>query len=231
MVSKSFAAFKSFSEPFSKLILKHLASCKSLSLFNSQKLRVLLSSRCLIFKVLRSRFCSAFRLLSRALDYLTTFCFVCQVLFFEIFLSSFYFSKFPASRRFTRLSLSSVAFHFFELSLERSDIIPPPSPFVNAFFHFFAPFFQSPVSCVSLPLSPLGNPLFRPCTIEISLWYNIVYLRSRFFPLLLEKEVLASIRSALQGCSVYVLSLPSTTEPYRNEGSYAHTNPSRPPSH
>lgn len=153
MVSKSFAAFKSFSE-LSQLILKHLASCKSLSLFNSQKLRVLLSSRCLIFKVLRSRFCSAFQLLSRALDYLTTFGFVCQVLFsrfFELFLlfkvSSFQKVYSPESL-FRRFSL------FWALS-RALRYNTTPLPVCQRFFSFFCSFFsESRILCLSSSFSP-----------------------------------------------------------------------------
>ena len=151
MVSKSFAAFKSFSE-LSQLILKHLASCKSLSLFNSQKLRVLLSSRCLIFKVLRSRFCSAFRLLSRALDYLTTFASVCQALFSDFFRGLF---RSPVRFRFSAALLRV----FRALSRALRYYTAPSLKCQHLFSCFFKFLFSHCILCLFLFYIP-GLPCF-----------------------------------------------------------------------
>ena len=149
MVSKTLPSLKSILE----LLLSSLrstwllftdflgsVSCNSSSL-NSQKSRVLLSSRCLIFKVLRPQVWFVFSFLSRVPDYFITLKFVCQALF-----SSFFRGLFRSPVRF-RFSAFSLVFR--AVSLERSDIIPHPPLNVNTFFRVFSNFSFPTASCVS----------------------------------------------------------------------------------
>ena len=211
MVSKTLSSFKSILELLLSSFAKHLASftdflgsvsCNSSSK-NSQKSRVLLSFRCLIFKVLRSR---AF-LSSAWLSYHIWFCLSSTFFkfFSKLFRTSFklssllawvvfqtwftwvsslssawlsYHIRFRLSSSFfkffsshstrnsdlfvTRLSRNSDPFYLFELSLERSDIIPHQSPNVNAFFQVFSSFFLTTSYSGYFPLLLLERPCFFP---------------------------------------------------------------------
>ena len=149
MVSKTLPSLKSILEPFlSSLRSTWLlftdflgsVSCNSSS-FNSQKSRVLLSSRCLIFKVLALSISFS---LSASLERLTILPHSLQFVkhFFRIFFVAFFVHR--SGSDFQPLSSE-----FFELSLERSDIIPHPPLNVNTFFRVFSNFSFPTASCVS----------------------------------------------------------------------------------
>ena len=196
MVSKTLSGFKSILEPllssfrsvsFINTDFLGSVSCNSSSL-NSQKSRVLLSSRCLIFKVLAlsisfslsASLSSAwlsyhirFRLSSTFLSFFEPVRLPsgtvtrsalnslssAQILYHEHSrLSSTFFKDFRPST-----SLASAAFQsslFFVPSLECSGIISCLFPNVNAFLRYFVFFFLIPLSSVGGYFFPLIIPLF-----------------------------------------------------------------------
>lgn len=159
MVSKTLPSLKSILEPFlSSLRSTWLlftdflgsVSCNSSS-FNSQKSRVLLSSRCLIFKVLAlSISFSLSASLSRAPDYLTTFASVCQALFSDFFRGLF---RSPVRFRFSAALLRV----FRALSRALRYYTAPSSNCQHLFSCFFIFFSGRPVSSFFPPFPPLYN--------------------------------------------------------------------------
>ena len=163
MVSKTLPSLKSILE----LLLSSLrstwllftdflgsVSCNSSS-FNSQKSRVLLSSRCLIFKVLALSISFS---LSASLERLTILPHSLQFVkhFFRIFFAAFFVHR-------SGSDFQPFFSEFFELSLERSDIIPHPPLIVNTFFRVFSFSFQEGPFPLSFPLFPLCTTAKRSC--------------------------------------------------------------------